>query len=113
MHDLFAGYRPDEKENAYGRFIFFSGTIGGDVVGWDPLDLTNKEGPEYRVYFIARLGIARPVSASFREFISQICLANNLNKICGWKEPPDAENWPPQEFLPYRPMKTGKRSGKK
>ena len=78
----------------------FAATIGGEFVGWDPLDVTDSAGPEYRVYYVTRSGMARAIAGSFPEFISEACLKDRLHEVFGW-ENQDPEEWPPQEFLPY------------
>ena len=83
--------------------MFFGSTIGGDIVGWDPKDVTDPKGPEYRINFVARHHRGIPVAGSFAEFVSEICLGKKLFKLCGWQEPPD--DYPPREFLPYPKVK--------
>lgn len=97
-----------DKFNA--RFVFFGSTIGGDLVGWDPKDVTDPKGPEYRVHFIARHHRGIPVASSFVEFVSEVCLGKNLDKLCGWQTPPD---YPPREFLPYAKLKRKSKTSKR
>jgi hypothetical protein len=93
---------PDSYEQGelLGRLLYFASTIGGEFVGWDPLDVTDSTGAEYRVYYITRRATAKAVAGSFSEFVSEICLKYRLHEFFGWQNnnPPD---WPPQEFLPY------------
>lgn len=101
VHGAFQQESASEHDKRNARFLLFGSTIGGDIVGWDPKDLTDAKEPEYRVYFIERHKEGVPVAASFPEFVQNICLANNLYKFCGWKKPSDEKHWPPYEFLPY------------
>ena len=89
-----------EQGELLGRLLYFATTIGGEFVGWDPLDVTDSTGPEYRVYYVTRRPTAKAVAGSFPEFVSEICLKYRLHEFFGWQNnnPPD---WPPQEFLPY------------
>jgi hypothetical protein len=101
MHDFFA--KPpavDEQYELRKRLLFFAETIGGENIGWDPVDVTDSRTAEYRIYYVTRLGKAKAVADSFSEFITDICLKNRLHLLFGWKnqEPPD---WPPQTFEPY------------
>jgi hypothetical protein len=91
----------DEQGALLTRLLFFASTIGGEFVGWNPLDITDPITAEYRVYYVTRNAKAMGVAASFPEFVAEICLKNRLHEFFGWQnqEPPD---WPPQTFLPYR-----------
>jgi len=93
---------PDSYEQGelLSRLLYFATTIGGEFVGWDPHDVTDSTGPEYRVYYITRTPNAKAVAGSFSEFVSEICLKNRLHEIFGWQNNNEPD-WPPQEFLPY------------
>jgi hypothetical protein len=89
-----------EHGDLLNRLLFFASTIGGETVGWDPLDVTDPRGCEYRVYYVTRSNTCKAIAPSFPEFVSEICLKNNLYKYFGWKNQ-EPEDWPPQTFLPY------------
>jgi hypothetical protein len=99
--ELYCAADDYEQGKLLARLLFFASTIGGEFVGWDPLEETEATGPEYRVYYVTDQGTARAVAVSFPEFVADICLKNRLHEFFGW-ENQNPDDWPPQTFLPYR-----------
>jgi hypothetical protein len=57
------------------RLLFFCRTFHGDKFGWDPTDITNPEGDDYRIHLLRHESRKTEIVAnSFREFIEDLCL---------------------------------------
>jgi len=98
-------FQDNEKGKRLSRLIHFASTIGGETLCWDPTDVTDERGPEYRIYYVTRRDDATAIAASFEELIEEIALKDTLHERMGWKPRPrddDEDEWPPQTFLPYR-----------
>lgn len=99
--EAYSPAEPCEQGKILDRLLYFASTIGGEFVGWDPLDMTDPINPEYRVYYVTRLGTARAVASSFPEFVTEICLKDRLHEFFGWQNKNPLDWRPAQTFFPY------------
>jgi hypothetical protein len=86
-----------KEEGLIRRMVPFSDTIGGDVIAWDPEDVTDATTHEYGIYLIPRSDtrVVRLVD-SFEAFIEAVCLGKLFPKKV------KVRNWKVfQEFVPY------------
>jgi uncharacterized protein (TIGR02996 family) len=105
IHDWEHGYESNQGQ-LLRRIIYFSNTIGGELIGWDPSAVRDSGESEYAIFHIERTYEAVEIASSFPEFISEICLGGKLGDFIG------GSGWddPEQSFFPYRQKK--QRKGK-
>lgn len=66
-----------EDQERISRLVFFASTDGGEIIGWDPLDVRDRGNCEYGIYIILNDRKAPELLAkSFTEFVHDVCLGN-------------------------------------
>lgn len=66
----------DDQERI-SRLLFFASTDGGEIIGWDPLDVRDKGSCEYGIYILLNDRKSPELLAeSFTSFVHDVCLGN-------------------------------------
>jgi hypothetical protein len=84
------------------RVVFFCRPGDGDLVGWDPEDVRDKQWHEYGIYEWGREEALGFVAASFTEFIEDVCLSAASLRLAPKQV---AELGTRREFLPEYDLK--------
>lgn len=72
------------------RIVIFCDTLGGDLIAWDPEDVTDKKAGEFGIYALPRNDnqIVR-LADTFHDFILDVCLGPGFNRVIGkWEGGP-------------------------
>jgi hypothetical protein len=105
LEEKMARYKKNQKnlrdafENAASlpRLVVFSDTLGGDLIAWDPQDISDLSASEYGIYALPRNDdkISK-IAKTFPDFINSVCFGSGFDAISGGS---GAER--PREFEPH------------
>lgn len=66
------------------RMWYFCKTTGGDLIGWDPDEVSDVSRREYRIYIkVHERSTAEPLCENFDEFVGDVCFGTVLDRILG------------------------------
>lgn len=75
------GYQQLDDPTQARRVIFFCRVGGGNLVGWDPVDVRDRRWREYGIYEWGRDVALKCVAGSFTEFIDDVCFSKANSRI--------------------------------